>query len=184
MSSDSAGILPGTTQRNSPNQDARPEGVTVDLLVIHNISLPPGEFGGPWIEDLFLNRLDPDTHPYFAKIAACRVSSHLLIRRDGKLLQYVPLHRRAWHAGVSSFNGLECCNDYSIGIELEGDDHSGFTGPQYSTLARATKQIISLFPAITQERITGHCDIAPGRKTDPGPGFDWDHYRRLLETHP
>ncbi len=182
MSSGSAGILPDATQRDSPNQDARPEGTVVDLLVIHNISLPPGEFGGPWIDDLFLNRLDPDAHPYFAKVAIYLVSSHLLIRRDGELLQYVPLHRRAWHAGTSSFNGRACCNDYSIGIELEGDDHSSFTEHQYSTLARTTKQIISLFPTITPERITGHCDIAPGRKTDPGPRFDWDHYRQLLTT--
>jgi N-acetyl-anhydromuramoyl-L-alanine amidase len=182
MSGDSDGTLPEAVQRNSPNQDDRPEGSVVDLLVIHNISLPPGEFGGPWIDDLFLNRLDPDAHPYFASIASQQVSSHLLIRRDGQLLQYAPLHRRAWHAGASCFEGKECCNDSSIGIELEGDDTTPFTDDQYSTLTTATREIIRLFPAITSDRIQGHSDIAPGRKTDPGPAFDWDYYRKLLTT--
>jgi len=184
MSSDSAGILPSATMRNSPNQDSRPEGVVVDLLVVHNISLPPGEFGGPWIDDLFLNRLDPVVHPYFARIAGHLVSSHLLVRRDGELLQYVPLHQRAWHAGASCHEHREQCNDFSIGIELEGDDHTPYTQEQYTTLATATKEIISIFPAITPERITGHSDIAPGRKTDPGPAFDWVLYRKLLATNP
>ncbi len=182
MSSDSFGILSSATQRNSPNQDERPEWTAIDLLVIHNISLPPGEFGGPGIDDLFQNQLDPDAHPYFAGIATHRVSSHLLIRRDGELLQYVPLHRRAWHAGVSCHQGREQCNDFSIGIELEGDDNTPYTQHQYSTLAQATRDIMSMFPAITPERITGHCHIAPGRKTDPGPAFDWELYWHLLET--
>lgn len=182
MSSNSAGILPDTTVRHSPNHDARPEGSTVNLLVIHSISLPPGEFGGPWIDRLFMNKLDPDTHPSFSKITSEKVSTHLLIRRDGELLQYVPLHRCAWHAGTSNFNGREECNDYSIGIELEGDKDTPFTEQQYSTLARATKQITSLFPAITPERIKGHCDISPTRKTDPGPEFDWNYYRQLLRN--
>jgi N-acetyl-anhydromuramoyl-L-alanine amidase len=180
MSGDSAGVLPEAVQRNSPNQDPRPEGCGVDLLVIHNISLPPGEFGGPWIDDLFQNRLNPDAHPYFTAIANHRVSSHLLIRRNGELLQYVPLHRRAWHAGISCHAGRENCNDFSIGIELEGDDLTPFTDAQYSTLARATRDIMSIFPDITTERITGHSDIAPGRKTDPGPAFDWIRYRQLV----
>lgn len=184
MASDSDGILPGAVQRNSPNQDSRPEGCAIDLLVIHNISLPPGKFGGPWIDDLFLNRLDPDAHPYFAGIASQQVSSHLLIRRDGELLQYVPLHMRAWHAGASCFGNRECCNDFSIGIELEGSDDHSFTEDQYKTLALTTGEIMRLFPAITPDRIQGHSDIAPGRKTDPGPEFDWDYYRKLLTTTP
>lgn len=182
MVDDSDGIIFGAVQKNSPNQDARSEGASIDLLVIHNISLPPGEFGGPWIDDLFLNRLAPEAHPYFAAIAQQRVSCHLLIRRDGELIQYVPLTRRAWHAGASCFAGRECCNDFSVGIELEGDDTTPFTAEQYSTLVMATHEIIQLFPAITLERITGHSDIAPGRKTDPGPAFDWQHYRQLLTT--
>jgi len=183
MSSDSAGILPGATIKNSPNQDARPEGTVIDLLVIHSISLPPGEFGGSGIEDLFQNQLDPDAHPYFAGIATHKVSSHLLIRRDGELLQYVPLNRRAWHAGASCHQGREQCNDFSIGIELEGDDNTPYTRHQYSALVQATRDIMSIFPAITPERITGHCHIAPGRKTDPGPAFDWELYWQLLAAN-
>ncbi len=180
MSSAAYGIISGASQRNSPNQDDRPHGSIIDLLVIHNISLPPGEFGGPWIDDLFLNRLDPEAHPYFADIAERQLSSHLLIRRDGELLQYVSLQRRAWHAGASCFEGRECCNDFSIGIELEGDDTTPYTDDQYTALAKTTNEIIRLFPAITPDRITGHSDIAPGRKTDPGPAFDWRRYRKLL----
>ncbi len=180
MSDDPNGIITGATQRNSPNQDCRPDDSSVDLLVIHNISLPPGEFGGPWIDDLFMNRLDPSAHPYFAAIASRLVSSHLLIRRDGELIQYVPLHMRAWHAGESCFDGRNRCNDYSIGIELEGSDDSGFTDAQYSTLIEVTREIQRLFPDITTDRITGHSDIAPGRKTDPGPEFDWERYKGLL----
>lgn len=182
MNSNSDGILSGAIQRNSPNQDDRPKGSVIDLLVIHNISLPPGKFGGPWIDDLFLNRLDPDAHPYFADIAGQRVSSHLLIRRDGELLQYVPLQQRAWHAGASCLEGRECCNDFSIGIELEGDDTTPFTDEQYFTLASTTNEIVRMFPSITLDRIKGHSDIAPERKTDPGPTFDWQRYRRLLTT--
>ncbi len=183
MSDNPAGVVASATQRNSPNQDCRPEGCTVDLLVVHNISLPPGEFGGHWIDDLFMNRLDPAAHPYFATIASRQVSSHLLIRRDGELIQYVPLEMRAWHAGESCFDGRERCNDFSIGIELEGSDDSGFTDAQYSTLAEVTCEIQKRFPAITSDRIMGHSDIAPGRKTDPGPGFDWERYRTLIDNH-
>ncbi|MCP4285996.1 MAG: 1,6-anhydro-N-acetylmuramyl-L-alanine amidase AmpD [Gammaproteobacteria bacterium] len=169
-------LLAEASQRRSPNQDSRPAGCTVDLLVIHNISLPPKQFGGPWIDDLFHNQLNPAEHPYFAGIFNCRVSSHLLIRRDGELLQYVPLCQRAWHAGESCFQGSKACNDFSIGIELEGTDDTPYTDEQYQKLVVTTKNIMSLYPSITRERITGHSDIAPGRKTDPGPVFDWNRY--------
>jgi len=174
------GIIPGARQCPSPNQDQRPKGALVDLLVIHAISLPPGSYGGPWIDAFFQNRLDPMAHPYFREITGLRVSAHLLIRRDGELVQYVPLHRRAWHAGVSRFHGRESCNDFSIGIELEGTNDSRFTDAQYLTLAETTRHIMALYPAITAERIAGHGEIAPGRKTDPGPCFDWEGYRRTL----
>ena len=172
--------LPGLVHEASENADERPGKGEVDLLVIHNISLPPGEFGGGYIQDLFLNRLDPRAHPYFAEIAHLEVSSHLLIRRDGSALQFVALDRRAWHAGLSSFCGRECCNDFSIGIELEGSDDTPFTPAQYGRLAALTAEIRTLFPAIGAERIVGHSEIAPGRKTDPGPHFDWAHYRELI----
>jgi AmpD protein len=161
----------------SPNADERPPGIEPDLLVIHNISLPPGDFGGPWIEQLFCNRLDPAAHPFFATLAGLRVSAHLLIRRDGRLLQFVELQRRAWHAGRSSFHGRPECNDYGIGIELEGSDEVPFEDAQYERLAQITALIRARYPRITWERITGHADIAPGRKTDPGPAFDWMRYR-------
>ena len=182
MSNGYSGIIPGVIQRNSPNQDDRPVGCAPDLLVIHNISLPPGEFGGPWIDDLFMNSLDPAAHPYFAAIASLRVSSHLLIRRDGEIIQYVPLQMRAWHAGESCFDSKKGCNDYSIGIELEGSDDTKFTDAQYLALAQITRDIQQRFPAITTDRITGHSDIAPGRKTDPGPEFDWERYIRDITT--
>ena len=181
---DADGWLAGAEQRPSPNQDARPPDTAIDLLVIHNISLPPGEFGGDWIDALFLNRLDPNAHPYFAPIASVRVSAHLLIRRDGRLIQYVACERRAWHAGVSSFQGRERCNDYSIGIELEGTDETPFTEAQYARLVACTHQIRRHYPAITDARIVGHADIAPGRKTDPGPAFDWLRYRRAIGASP
>jgi AmpD protein len=172
--------LPGPRHEPSANQDERPGNGVVDLLVIHNISLPPGEFGGGYIRDLFLNRLDPLAHPYFAEIADLEVSSHLLICRDGSALQFVALDRRAWHAGLSSFCGRERCNDFSIGIELEGSDDIPFTEPQYRRLAALTTEIQTHFPAIAPDRIVGHSDIAPGRKTDPGPHFDWVLYRELI----
>ena len=174
------GILSQARQIPSPNQGTRPRGTEIDLLVIHNISLPPGEFGGPWIERLFLNRLDPGEHPYFERIAAVRVSAHLLIRRDGELIQFVDLQRRAWHAGRSCFDGRRECNDYSIGIELEGADRTPFDDAQYRRLAETTIEIQRRFPAITKHRITGHSDIAAGRKTDPGPAFEWQRYRAML----
>lgn len=177
-------LLPQARQCPSPNFDERPSESAIDLLVIHNISLPPGSFGGPWIDDFFLNRLNPDQHPYFCTVCEQRVSCHLLIRRDGELVQYVPLDQRAWHAGRSSFRGRSECNDYSIGIELEGTDDIPYTAAQYESLIRSTLEIKALYPAIARDRITGHADIAPGRKTDPGPAFDWRGYLAALAHQP
>lgn len=171
---DAGGRVEGARFIASPNCDARPAGGDISLLVIHNISLPPGEYGGEGIIELFTNRLDPAAHPYYAGIAGLRVSSHFLIRRDGELIQFVPCSERAWHAGVSSWNGRERCNDFSIGVELEGSDHEPFTAAQYDTLARLTRALKTAYP-ITD--VVGHSDIAPGRKTDPGPHFDWARYR-------
>jgi AmpD protein len=180
---DPDGWLRSALRRPSPHCDSRPEGAEIDLLVIHNISLPPGELGGGWIDDLFMGRLDPAAHPYFTvACAAGPVSTHLLIRRDGALIQYVPLGKRAWHAGRSLFLGRERCNDFSVGIELEGADHIPFELVQYRALARATRAIVARYPAIVPERIVGHSDIAPGRKTDPGHFFDWGLYRELSRT--
>ncbi|MCB1865744.1 MAG: 1,6-anhydro-N-acetylmuramyl-L-alanine amidase AmpD [Chromatiales bacterium] len=166
----------------SPNHNERPAGTAIDLLVIHSISLPPGRFGGPWIADLFLNRLDPAADPYFAEVHALRVSAHFLVRRRGGLVQFVPVDRRAWHAGRSSFAGRAECNDYSIGVELEGDDRHGFTASQYRRLASLTAALQKRFPGIGPERIVGHEHIAPGRKTDPGPAFDWPQFRALVRA--
>jgi AmpD protein len=177
---DRTGWLEAARQRISPNRDERPAGVAVDLLVLHNISLPPGEFGGPWIDRLFSNCLEPEAHPYFQELVGLRVSTHLLILRDGSLIQYVPFQQRAWHAGTSCFEGRERCNDFSIGIELEGTDDTPYTDAQYHALVQATREIMALYPDITPERICGHSDIAPGRKSDPGPAFDWPRFRRLL----
>ncbi len=157
----------------SPNHDERPEGVAPSLLVIHNISLPPGEFGGDAIEALFTNTLAHDSHPYFATLRELRVSSHFLIARDGTLVQFVACGLRAWHAGASSYEGRERCNDFSIGIELEGDDASAFAHRQYATLIALTDALTKRYPI---EAAAGHSDIAPGRKTDPGPHFDWPFY--------
>ena len=173
------GWLSPATRLPSPHHNARPQG-DVSLLVIHGISLPPGEFGGPWIGDLFLGRLDPEAHPYFAGIASLQVSAHCLIRRDGELVQFVSFDERAWHAGVSEFAGRAACNDFSIGIELEGTDTSGYTEAQYRKLAAVSRCLMHHYPDITPERIVGHSDIAPGRKTDPGTGFDWALYRAML----
>ena len=176
----SDGWLPGAVRVPSPNWDERLPGTRIDLLVIHGISLPPGKFGGPWIDALFQNRLDPDAHPYFRSIADLRLSSHLLIRRRGELIQYVDLHKRAWHAGTSSFRGRENCNDFSIGIELEGTDEIPYTVSQYQVLAETACKLMAYFPNITQERIAGHCHIAHGRKTDPGSAFAWGRFRQLI----
>lgn len=176
----STGRVSGARWCPSPNFGERPADAAITLLVVHNISLPPGQYGGRWIEQFFCNRLNPDEHPYFASIATIQVSSHLLIRRDGELVQFVSLLKRAWHAGRSCFNGQDECNDFSIGIELEGTDTSPYTEAQYQALATVSACIRRAWPAIGDDRITGHSDIAPDRKTDPGPAFDWSHYRRLL----
>jgi AmpD protein len=161
-------------KRDSPHFDERPEGAKVSLLVIHNISLPPGEYGGDWIDDLFMGRLDGAAHPYFADVAGMKVSAHYLIRRDGSLIQYVDPEKRAWHAGASSWKGSERCNDFSIGVELEGSDDVPFAEPQYETLTGLAK---FLFERYGRLDVAGHSDIAPGRKTDPGPWFDWERFR-------
>lgn len=157
----------------SPFADARPAGALPELIVIHNISLPPGEFGGPYVEELFTGRLDPAAHPYFAEIHHLEVSAHLFLRRDGSLVQFVPFDFRAWHAGQSHWRGRERCNDFSIGIEVEGADDVPYTARQYDVLAELIVALRSAYPTIAEDALTGHCDIAPGRKTDPGPSFDW-----------
>ena len=174
--------LRGARQVNSPNFDARPAGCGPELIVIHGISLPPGCYGGTAIDRLFTNRLDPQEHPYFEAIAGVRVSSHLLIRRDGELVQYVPFDKRAWHAGDSCFRGRFACNDFSIGIELEGQDEEAYTLVQYERLSEAVAVLVRTYPGLTLQAIVGHSDIAPGRKTDPGPAFDWAGFRTRLAT--
>lgn len=173
------GLLAAARFVPSPNFDARPEGAPIDALIVHAISLPPGEFGGPAIEQLFTNGLDSNAHPYFSAIAHLHVSAHLLIRRDGELIQFVPFTQRAWHAGESCCEGRTRVNDFSIGIELEGGDEFPFMDIQYRRLATVTRALMIAYPAITPARIYGHSDISPGRKTDPGPCFDWAHYRAL-----
>lgn len=175
------GRLSTARQVPSPNCDDRPAGATPELVVVHGISLPPGEFGGPWIDRLFTNTLPPQQHPYFAEVAPLKVSSHLLIRRDGAVVQYVPLHRRAWHAGISSYRGREKCNDFSIGIELEGTDDDAYEPAQYRALSETIVALCAAYPTLSREHIAGHSDIAPGRKTDPGEGFDWPRFKALLE---
>ena len=171
------GLLEGVRQVLSPHHDARPAGVTPDLVVIHNISLPPGEFGGPWVEKLFNGHLPPEVHPYFATIHSARVSAHLLVRRDGEIVQFVPFHRRAWHAGVSEYEGRAACNDFSIGIELEGSDEIFFEDGQYDVTRSIIDALLAAYPTLSPTRLVGHSDIAPGRKTDPGPEFDWARLR-------
>ncbi len=172
--------LPDARQVPSPNCDERPADCYIGLIVIHNISLPPGNYGGPEIEQLFTNCLDPAAHPYFEEMAHLKVSSHLLIRRDGELIQYVPFSKRAWHAGESCYRDRGACNDFSIGIELEGQDDESYTAEQYDRLACVVSSLFKMYPRLSPDTITGHSDIAPGRKTDPGPAFDWAHFRRLL----
>lgn len=173
------GWCQGVRHCPSPNCNARPEG-EISLLVIHNISLPPGEFGTGQVQALFENRLCADAHPYFATIASLRVSAHFLIERDGAVTQFVSCRDRAWHAGVSSFAGRAQCNDFSLGIELEGTDDRPFEAAQYRALIELVRQLQAGYPAITAARICGHSDIAPGRKTDPGPAFDWPRLRAAL----
>lgn len=161
----------------SPNFDARPADCGIDLLVVHNISLPPGQFGGCEIENFFCNQLDSSKHPFFKEIQTLQVSSHFLIRRCGEIVQFVSLFDRAWHAGVSAFKGRNRCNDFSVGVELEGADDIPYSDEQYEALQQLTAEIIKVCPAIAVDKITGHSDIAPGRKTDPGPAFDWGRYK-------
>jgi len=166
------GLLKHCTQCPSPNKDIRPDNTAIDLIVLHSISLPPGQYGGNSIEDFFQNKLNKDQHPYFKEIHELKVSSHVLIKRNGEIIQFVPFHERAWHAGQSNYHGRECCNDFSIGIELEGTDTDQFDERQYKQLAHLIAALRTAYPAIT-DRVTGHSDIAPGRKKDPGTGFDW-----------
>lgn len=175
---DTEGLVEGARFVASPNCDARPAGCTIDLLIIHYISLPPGEFGGNGILELFTNRLDPAAHPDYAGLAGVRVSSHFLIRRDGALVQFVPCAKRAWHAGKSRWKGRARCNDFSIGVELEGTGAVPFTDAQYEQLAALTRALKARYPLAD---IAGHSDVAPSRKTDPGPCFDWARYRSLLK---
>ena len=176
----SSGWCAGIQHCPSPNFNQRPQG-EVSLLVIHNISLPPGQFGTGKVQAFFQNRLEATEHPYFAGIASMHVSAHFLIERDGLVTQFVSCNERAWHAGQSLFAGRENCNDFSLGIELEGTDDLPFTAAQYAALIALTRQLQAVYPAITLERICGHSDIAPGRKTDPGPAFDWAALRLGLQ---
>ena len=176
----SSGLLRAARFVASPNFDARPPDSGVDLIVVHGISLPPGAFGGPWIDQLFTNGLPADAHPYFATMNALRVSSHVLVRRDGEITQYVKFTDRAWHAGKSSYEGREACNDFSIGIELEGADTVPYEDVQYQVLATVVRALCAAYPGLSPDRLVGHSDISPGRKTDPGPAFDWIRARRLI----
>lgn len=175
-------LQPGVRTLDSPHQDERPNPADIGLVVIHNISLPPGEFAGPWIDALFMGRLDHSAHPYFESLRGLRVSAHLCIFRDGGVTQYVPFDRRAWHAGVSRYQGRERCNDFSIGIELEGSDHVAFEPTQYAALADVLRALFARYPGLGPQHIAGHSDVAPGRKTDPGPYFDWAHLRARLSA--
>lgn len=166
----------------SENFNQRPPGAEPELIVVHNISLPAGEFGGPHIDALFTNCLDCGAHASFADLEGLRVSAHALIRRDGEIVQYVSFGERAWHAGVSRWRGRENCNDFSIGIELEGADETPYTDVQYEVLARLVSALLDAYPALCPDQLAGHSDIAPGRKTDPGPAFDWPRFHRQLEN--
>jgi AmpD protein len=174
------GLIENVLYTASPNFDERPVDADIDLIVVHSISLPPGEYGGPWIEKLFTNQLPADAHPYFTEIYQMKVSAHVLIRRDGSVQQFVPFHKRAWHAGQSCYQGRETCNDFSIGIELEGTDDSPFEEAQYQQLAELVGALEASYPNISRSRLTGHSDIAPGRKNDPGTGFDWHKLKSLI----
>ena len=176
------GLVKAARKVPSLNFDDRPKGAVIEALIIHAISLPPGQYGGAYVEQFFCNKLDSAVHPYFAEIADVKVSSHFLILRSGELLQFVPIHKRAWHAGVSYCMGREAVNDFSIGIELEGCDDDIFEDAQYQTLTELTQILISAIPTLSADHIYGHADVAPGRKTDPGPGFNWSAYRMALSS--
>jgi N-acetyl-anhydromuramoyl-L-alanine amidase len=174
------GLLRLARQVLSPHCDARPAGMVPELIVVHGISLPPGEYGGPFIEQLFTGGLDPAAHPFFATIAELRVSAHVLVRRDGAPVQFVPFGMRAWHAGVSSWQGRSACNDFSVGIEMEGTDAGAYESAQYATLSALISALCLAYPGLARERVVGHSDIAPGRKSDPGASFEWQLLRDLL----
>lgn len=174
------GWFQGLRKLDSPNFDARPDGTVVDTIVVHGISLPPAQFGGGYIDALFLNRLNASEHPYFAEIDGLHVSAHFVIERDGRTTQFVSIDSRAWHAGNSFFCGRSRVNDFSIGIELEGTDEAAYEPVQYTALATLVSELMKQRPAISIERLCGHSDVAAGRKTDPGAGFDWPRFRRLV----
>jgi AmpD protein len=176
----SNGLIDGVRFVASPNCDDRPDKILTTLIVIHGISLPPRQYGGPWIDALFTNTLPTDQHPYFAEISHLKVSSHLLIRRDGEIVQYVPFYKRAWHAGISCYADEENCNNFSIGIELEGSDDEPYEEIQYQQLSKTINALIDAYPSLSRERVAGHSDIAPGRKTDPGEAFDWSKLEHWL----
>ena len=179
---DENGLVAAARQVPSPNRDARPPDCQPELIVLHGISLPPGEFGGRWIDDFFTNCLDRSAHPYFDEICRLQVSSHLLIRRDGTLVQYVPLSMRAWHAGDSHWRGRDQCNDFSIGIELEGTDDLPYSDAQYHALEELLPGLYEAVPSLAKGEVVGHCHISPGRKSDPGPSFDWNRLQQLVPS--
>lgn len=176
------GLIQGARFQLSPNHDARPDPDDINLLVIHGISLPPGQYGSSHVIDFFMNQLQIGDHPYFASISDLKVSTHCFIRRSGDLWQFVPLHQRAWHAGLSLYEGRERCNDFSIAIELEGTDDEPYTVDQYNTLLQLSSALMQHYPLITPDRIVGHSDIAPGRKSDPGPYFNWQQFREAVNN--
>ncbi len=176
------GWLQSVRHLASPNCDERPAGVVPSLIIVHGISLPPGEYGGPYIDQLFTNTLDPRSHPYFAEIQGLKVSSHVLIRRNGECTQYVSFAQRAWHAGKSCYQGREACNDFSIGIELEGVDDQPYEVVQYEVLAAMVQALSETYPEVNPAAIVGHCHVAPGRKTDPGSAFEWPRLASLLSS--
>src|SRR5262245_27700836 len=177
------GLAAGVRQVLSSHFDARPAGMLPELIIVHGISLPPGEFGGPWIDRLFTGGLPADAHPFFRDVSRVRVSAHALIQRDGTIVQYVPFGQRAWHAGQSHYRGRAACNDFSIGIELEGTDNTPYTDSQYEQLGALVDALLATYPSSSSDHVVGHCDVAPGRKTDPGPSFDWERWRSILRTH-
>lgn len=177
-----SGLVKEARQQPSPNFDVRPNESDITLIVIHGISLPPGKYGKNYIDQLFCNQLNPDEHPYFKEISGLKVSSHLLIRRDGEIVQYVPLQKRAWHAGVSSYEGRDNCNDFSIGIEMEGADDTPYTDIQYQVLSLLINSLIKEYPALNEKTLAAHSDISPGRKTDPGEAFDWERLNSLISN--
>jgi len=174
------GLALGVRQVLTSHYEPRPGRIAPDLILIHGISLPPGEFGGPWIDRLFTGNLPPDAHPFFATIPPGRGSTHILIRRDGEIVQYVPFGERAWHAGRSEYRGRKECNDFSIGVELEGTDDLPYEAVQYDSLVALIKALLVAYPSLSTERIAGHSEVAPGRKTDPGDAFDWERLRAAL----